>query len=256
MEINPTEYLKPRIVDVDIVNPQRAKVVLEPTERGFGFTLGNSIRRVLLSSIPGFAITQVKIDGVVHEYSTLDGVQEDVVDVLLNIKKTALKMHNTAEATITLNRDAEGPVTAGDFEVGHDVEIINPSRGTKKLLKKNSSINTRIITLTKNKLRFSAISAPIISSTFSRSLSSIPVLVSIILKLIKSIINPKNSAPNKATLPRASFFSPWDFGNSSINASFRFFSLKTVIQFIGIRTNKSVISVWIIQPLTLCSLKN
>ena len=126
MEMNPTEYLKPRIVDVDIVSPQRAKVILEPMERGFGFTLGNSIRRVLLSSIPGFAITQVKIDGVVHEYSTLDGVQEDVVDVLLNIKKIALKMHNTTEATITLNKNAEGPVTAGDFEVGHDVEIINP----------------------------------------------------------------------------------------------------------------------------------
>ena len=126
MEINPTEYLKPRIVDVDIVSPQRAKVVLEPMERGFGFTLGNSIRRVLLSSIPGFAITQVKIDGVVHEYSTLDGVQEDVVDVLLNIKKIALKMHDTSEATITLNKNEEGPVTAGDFKVGHDVEIINP----------------------------------------------------------------------------------------------------------------------------------
>ena len=126
MEMNPTEYLKPRIVDVDIVSPQRAKVVLEPMERGFGFTLGNSIRRVLLSSIPGFAITQVKIDGVVHEYSTLDGVQEDVVDVLLNIKKIALKMHDTSEATITLNKNEEGPVTAGDFEVGHDVEIINP----------------------------------------------------------------------------------------------------------------------------------
>ena len=126
MEMNPTEYLKPRIVDVDIISPQRAKVVLEPMERGFGFTLGNSIRRVLLSSIPGFAITQVKIDGVVHEYSTLDGVQEDVVDVLLNIKKIALKMHDTSEATITLNKNEEGPVTAGDFEVGHDVEIINP----------------------------------------------------------------------------------------------------------------------------------
>ena len=126
MEINPTEYLKPRIVDVDIVSPQRAKVILEPMERGFGFTLGNSIRRVLLSSIPGFAITQIKIDGVVHEYSTLDGVQEDVVDVLLNIKKIALKLHDSSEATITLNKSEEGPVTAGDFEVGHDVEIINP----------------------------------------------------------------------------------------------------------------------------------
>ena len=87
----------------------------------------NAIRRVLLSSIPGYAITQLKIDGVVHEYSTLDGVQEDVVDVLLNIKKIALRMHDTSEATITLNKNEEGPVTAGDFVVGHDVEIINPS---------------------------------------------------------------------------------------------------------------------------------
>jgi DNA-directed RNA polymerase subunit alpha len=126
MEISPTEYLKPRISEIDTINPQRAKVVLEPMERGFGFTLGNSIRRVLLSSIPGFAITQVKIDGVVHEYSTLDGVQEDVVDVLLNMKKIALKMHEGSETSITLNKNEEGPVTAGDFEVGHDVEIVNP----------------------------------------------------------------------------------------------------------------------------------
>ena len=126
MEINPTEYLKPSVVDVDIIGPQRAKVVISPMERGFGFTLGNAIRRVLLSSIPGYAITQVKIDGVVHEYSTLDGVQEDVVDVLLNIKKIALRMHDKSEATITLNKNEEGEVTAGDFDVGHDVEVVNP----------------------------------------------------------------------------------------------------------------------------------
>jgi DNA-directed RNA polymerase subunit alpha len=91
MQNSPTEYLKPRIVEVDLVNLNRAKVVLEPMERGFGFTLGNALRRVLLSSIPGFAITEVKIDGVVHEYSTIDGVQEDVVDILLNLKKLLLK---------------------------------------------------------------------------------------------------------------------------------------------------------------------
>ena len=126
MEISPTEYLKPRIVDVDIVSSQRAKVILEPMERGFGHTLGNSLRRVLLSSIPGYAITEVKIDGVVHEYSTIDGVQEDVVDVLLNMKKVALKIHNNTSGVITLNKNEEGPVTAGDFEVGHDIEIMNP----------------------------------------------------------------------------------------------------------------------------------
>lgn len=126
MQISPTEYLKPKIVDVDIISPQRAKVVLEPMERGFGYTLGNALRRVLLSSIPGYAITEVKIDGVVHEYSTIDGIQEDVVDVLLNMKKIALKIHNKTSGTITLNKSEDGIVTAGDFETGHDIEIMNP----------------------------------------------------------------------------------------------------------------------------------
>jgi DNA-directed RNA polymerase subunit alpha len=96
-------------------------------ERGFGFTLGNALRRVLLSSIPGYAITEVKIDGVVHEYSTLDGVQEDVVDILLNLKGVALKLHNKSETILTLNKTVEGPVTAADFETNHDAEIINPN---------------------------------------------------------------------------------------------------------------------------------
>jgi len=126
MQNSPTEYLKPRIVSVDNINSNRAKVVLEPMERGFGFTLGNALRRVLLSSIPGYAITEVKIDGVVHEYSTLDGVQEDVVDILLNLKKVALKIHSGTEANITLSKSEEGVVTAADFELGHDVEIVNP----------------------------------------------------------------------------------------------------------------------------------
>ena len=125
MQISPTEYLKPRIVDVDLVNPNRARVVLEPMERGFGFTIGNALRRVLLSSIAGFAITEVKIDGVVHEYSTIDGVQEDVVDILLNLKKVALKIHDGSEATIHLKKDSEGEVTADDFELPHNVEIVN-----------------------------------------------------------------------------------------------------------------------------------
>jgi len=123
----PTEYLKPRIVNVEVINPVRARVTLEPMERGFGFTLGNALRRVLLSSIPGYAITEVKIDGVVHEYSTLDGVQEDVVDILLNLKGVALKLHNKSETILTLNKTTEGPVTAADFETNHDAEIINPN---------------------------------------------------------------------------------------------------------------------------------
>ena len=127
MQNSPTEYLKPRIVNVEVINPVRARVTLEPMERGFGFTLGNALRRVLLSSIPGYAITEVKIDGVVHEYSTLDGVQEDVVDILLNLKGVALKLHNKSETILTLNKTTEGPVTAADFETNHDAEIINPN---------------------------------------------------------------------------------------------------------------------------------
>ena len=104
-------------------------------ERGFGYTLGNAIRRVLLSSISGFAITEIKIDGVVHEYSTLDGVQEDVVDILLNLKGVALKLHNKTEAFLTINKSVEGPVTAADFEIGHDVEIVNPEHVIAHLTK-------------------------------------------------------------------------------------------------------------------------
>jgi len=135
MQNSPTEYLKPRIVNVEVINPVRARVTLEPMERGFGFTLGNALRRVLLSSIPGYAITEVKIDGVVHEYSTLDGVQEDVVDILLNLKGVALKLHNKSETILTLNKTTEGPVTAADFETNHDAEIINPNHVIAHLTK-------------------------------------------------------------------------------------------------------------------------
>lgn len=120
------EFLKPRIVDVESISPVRARIAMEPFERGYGHTLGNALRRILLSSMPGYAITQVKIEGVVHEYSTLEGVQEDVVDILLNLKGIALKLHGRTDATLTLNKEGEGPVTAGDIQGGHDVEIINP----------------------------------------------------------------------------------------------------------------------------------
>lgn len=135
MQNSPTEYLKPRVVDVEVISPVRARVTLEPMERGFGYTLGNALRRVLLSSIPGFAITEVKIDGVVHEYSTLDGVQEDVVDILLNLKGVALKLNSKSETTLTLKKSVEGVVTAGDFDTGHDAEIANPSHVIAHLTK-------------------------------------------------------------------------------------------------------------------------
>jgi DNA-directed RNA polymerase subunit alpha len=118
--------LKPRIVEVETVAPNSAKVVMEPFERGYGHTLGNALRRVLLSSMIGYAPTEVSIAGVVHEYSTLDGVQEDVVDLLLNLKGIVFKLESRDVVTVTLKREAEGVVTAGDIELPHDVEIINP----------------------------------------------------------------------------------------------------------------------------------
>jgi DNA-directed RNA polymerase subunit alpha len=121
-----TGFLKPRIVDVQNISPLHAKVTMEPFERGYGHTLGNALRRVLLSSMPGYAPTEVKITGVLHEYSTLDGVQEDVVDILLNLKGVVLKLHNREDALLSLKKDGEGVVSAGDIEVSHDVEIVNP----------------------------------------------------------------------------------------------------------------------------------
>ena len=119
-------FLKPRIIDVQNISPYHAKVTMEPFERGYGHTLGNALRRILLSSMPGFAATEVKMNGVLHEYSTIDGVQEDVVDILLNLKGIVLKLHNREEAELTLRKQGEGVVTAGDIEPMHDVEIVNP----------------------------------------------------------------------------------------------------------------------------------
>jgi len=119
-------FLKPRIIDVQNITPYHAKLTMEPFERGYGHTLGNALRRTLLSSMPGYSATEVKIAGVLHEYSTLDGVQEDVVDILLNLKGIVLKLHNREETTLTLKKSGEGVVTAGDIEAVHDVEIVNP----------------------------------------------------------------------------------------------------------------------------------
>ena len=121
-----TEFLTPRNIDIQEISPTRAKVTLEPLERGFGHTLGNTLRRILLSSMPGCAITEVQIDGVLHEYSTLEGVQEDVIDILLNLKGIAVVMHNLDETVIKLSKDGAGQVTAGDFQLNQDVEIANP----------------------------------------------------------------------------------------------------------------------------------
>jgi DNA-directed RNA polymerase subunit alpha len=122
-------------VDVQVATDKHAKVTLEPLERGFGNTLGNALRRILLSSMPGASITEAEIEGVLHEYSTIEGVQEDVIDILLNLKKVALRMHNRDSATLTLNKKGQGPVTAGDITLDHDVEVINPDHVIANLTK-------------------------------------------------------------------------------------------------------------------------
>jgi len=121
-----TEFLKPRIVDVQSVNERTARVVLEPLERGFGHTLGNALRRILLSSMPGCAVTSVEIDGVLHSYSSIEGVQEDVMEIMLNLKGVALQMHNRDKATLKLSKKGPGVVTVGDITLDHDVEVVNP----------------------------------------------------------------------------------------------------------------------------------
>ncbi|MDI3511475.1 DNA-directed RNA polymerase subunit alpha [Hydrogenophaga sp.] len=118
--------LKPKTINVEHLSANRAKVTLEPFERGYGHTLGNALRRVLLSSMVGHAPTEVTIAGVVHEYSSIDGVQEDVVNMLLNLKGVVFKLHNRDEVTLSLRKDGEGVVTAADIQTPHDVEIVNP----------------------------------------------------------------------------------------------------------------------------------
>lgn len=121
-----TNLLKPKAIQVEQLAANRAKVTLEPFERGYGHTLGNALRRVLLSSMVGYSATEVTIAGVVHEYSSIDGVQEDVVNILLNLKGVVFKLHNRDEVTLSLRKDGEGVVTAADIQTPHDVEIINP----------------------------------------------------------------------------------------------------------------------------------
>lgn len=119
------DFLTPRHIDVEDISTTRAKITLEPLERGFGHTLGNALRRILLSSMPGCAVIEVEIDGVLHEYSTIEGVQEDVIEILLNLKGLAVKLHGRDEVTLTLFKKGEGVVTAADIQLEHDVEIVN-----------------------------------------------------------------------------------------------------------------------------------
>lgn len=121
-----TEFLTPRVIGVQVINPRHAKVTLEPLERGFGHTLGNALRRILLSSMPGCAVVEVEIKNVLHEYSTLEGIREDVIEILQNLKAVAFKLHSRDEVVLTLEKKGAGTVKASDIQLEHDVEIINP----------------------------------------------------------------------------------------------------------------------------------
>jgi DNA-directed RNA polymerase subunit alpha len=126
MQLTVNEFLTPRVINVQEIGSTRAQVTLEPLERGFGHTLGNALRRILLSSMPGCAVTEVEIDGVLHEYSAIEGVEEDVIEILLNLKGIALVMHGKDTAQVRLSKKGPGVVTAGDIQVDHEIEIRNP----------------------------------------------------------------------------------------------------------------------------------
>ena len=138
MQSSVTEFLTPRVIKVDEASTTRATVTLEPLERGFGHTLGNALRRILLSSMPGCAITEVEIDGVEHEYSAIEGVQEDVIEILLNLKGVALSMAGNDSAQLTLSAQGPCTVTAADIQVDHEVEISNPDHVICKVTDKTS----------------------------------------------------------------------------------------------------------------------
>ncbi len=140
-----TEFLKPRIVNVETINARHAKVSLEPLERGFGHTLGNALRRILLSSMPGCAITEAEIEGVLHEYSAIEGVQEDVLEILLNLKDVAIIMEDRDEATISLQAKGAGTVTAADLQLSHGMEVANPDHVIAHLTDKGAlSMNMKV----------------------------------------------------------------------------------------------------------------
>jgi len=141
---NFNNLLKPRIVNIENVSLNNTRVTLEPLERGFGHTLGSALRRILLSSISGSSVTEVSIDGVQHEYSTIEGIQEDVIDIMLNLKGIAFKMNGNNNATLSLSKSEVGPVKASDIELKNDIEIVNPDYLIANITTKGSSLNMQI----------------------------------------------------------------------------------------------------------------
>ena len=141
---NFNSLLKPRIVNIEDVGPNTTKVTLEPLERGFGHTLGSALRRIMLSSIVGSSVTEVKIEGVQHEYSAIEGIQEDVIDIMLNLKEVAFKMNGNSSATLNLSKSETGLVTASDIELKNDIEIVNPNHVIANITTKGALLNMQI----------------------------------------------------------------------------------------------------------------
>ncbi|WP_343188146.1 DNA-directed RNA polymerase subunit alpha [Buchnera aphidicola (Ceratoglyphina bambusae)] len=139
-----SKLLKPKLVDIKHINTNKSKVTLEPLERGFGHTLGNALRRILLSSIPGCAITEVQIDGILHEYSFKEGVKEDIINILLNLKELPVKIHSKDSAVVTLEKFGLGEITSSDISHDGDIEIINPNHLICNLTSKKSSIKMKM----------------------------------------------------------------------------------------------------------------
>ncbi|MGM0476176.1 MAG: DNA-directed RNA polymerase subunit alpha [Pseudomonadota bacterium] len=138
MQAQMSDFLKPRLVGVEKVDATSARVTLEPLERGFGHTLGNALRRILLSSMSGAAVVEAEIDGVLHEYSAIEGVQEDVIDILLNLKGLAFRLHKGDRVELSLSKKGAGPVTGADIKLSSDVELVNPDHVIANLTESGS----------------------------------------------------------------------------------------------------------------------
>jgi len=143
LPLSVNDFLKPKVVDIQRKGGHQSRIILEPLERGFGHTLGNSLRRILLSSMPGAAVTEVEIDGVLHEYSTIEGVQDDVIEILLNIKKLAFVLKGREEVTVVLKKEGAGKVTGADIKLDHDIELVNPEL-VLTTLGNNGKINMKL----------------------------------------------------------------------------------------------------------------
>ena len=141
---NFNNLLKPKIVNIENISLNSTRVTLEPLERGFGHTLGSALRRIMLSSIVGSSVTEVLIEGVQHEYSTIEGIQEDVIDIMLNLKGVAFKMNGNKAASLKLSKNEIGPVLASDIELTNDIEIVNPDYVIANITTKGASINMQI----------------------------------------------------------------------------------------------------------------